>query len=161
MKASTHLGNSLLHKRHSVMIEGGQIPRAKVMNQMLIDHWLMHGEINLVEHQAGEYLLGQAARAGVWPTGVDLSGTRVQGSVGNYIPANAFPFGRTLILVKKKYGWFHSYLVREVVCFGWDVSKNEFRMDCVKQALNWIAKRRMGGGKDPLRILRTAAEGKV
>jgi hypothetical protein len=32
-------------------------------------------------------------------------------------------------------------------------------MKCLKQALNLVAERRMGGGKDPLRALRKAAEG--
>ena len=77
--AKTHLGNRQLHKRHSVMIEGGMIPRAKVMDQTLIDRYLMKGLIDLTQHQAGEYLLRQACLAKLWATGVDLSGTRVNG----------------------------------------------------------------------------------
>jgi hypothetical protein len=141
------------------MIEGGRFPRAKVMNQTMIDQYLMKGLVNLVEHQAGEYLIGQAARAGAWPTGVNLSDTRVSGGTRNNVPFGIFPYGRTLVTVKKKYGWFHMYLLEQVVIFGWDVSGDGVRMKCLKQALNLVAERRMGGGKDPLRALRKAAEG--
>lgn len=158
-QAKTHLGNQQLHEQHSVMVEGGRFPRAKVMNQTMIDQYLMKGVVNLVEHQAGEYVLRQAARAGLWPTGVNLSTTRVNGGVPNNVPFGAFPYSRTILTVKKRLGWFHGYVVEQVICFGWDVSRNEFRIGCLKQALNCIAERRMGGGKDPLQALRRAAEG--
>ena len=141
------------------MVEGGSFPRSRVMNQMLIDEYLMRQHINLVQHQAGEHLLGQAQRAGIWATGVNLSGTRVTGSRNDFIPFGAFPYGRTIEAIKKKYGWFHQYLVQQVVCFGWDISKDEFRLNCLHEGLDCIAERQLGGGRDPLRALRRAAEG--
>jgi len=59
-KAITYLGNKELHRRHSVMIEGGKIPRARLMTQIMIDKYLMRGIIDLIQHQAGEYLYRQA-----------------------------------------------------------------------------------------------------
>ena len=155
-QAKTHLGTPELHKRKSVMIEGGLVPRARVMNQHMIDQYLMDGKINFGQHMAGEYLLGQAARAGVWPTGVNLSETRVTGAIGNFVPFGAFPFGRTLVTVRKRYGDFHAYLVCEVVVHDWDVSKSTSRMGCLRESLDWISERRMGGGRDPVRLLRRA-----
>ena len=38
----TDLGTNEIHKRHSVMI-GGKMPRAKVMDQTLIDRYLIDG----------------------------------------------------------------------------------------------------------------------
>ena len=125
----------------------------------MIDRYLMKGLLNLVEHQAGEYLLGQASRAAIWPTGANLSSTRVQHSTGGHDLLRGLPFGRTLSAVKKNFGWFHMYVVHQVVCFDWDVSRDEFRLKCLKDGLTCIAEQRMGGGRDPLRTLRKAAEG--
>jgi hypothetical protein len=158
--AKTHLGNSQLHRNKSVMIEGGMFPRSRVMNQHMIDQYLMHGTLNLAQHKAGEYLLQQAAQSGMWPTGVNLSGIHVDGGKKDWSPRNSFGFVRTLKVIEKKYGWFHSWLVVEVVVRDWDVSKFPMRMTCLKQALDWIMERRMRGGSDPVERLRIAAKKK-
>ena len=64
----TDLGTPEVHKRHAVMVEGGTMPRAKVMDQNLIDRYLMDGLLTLGEHQAGEYVLSQAMKAGILPS---------------------------------------------------------------------------------------------
>lgn len=156
-KAKTHLGNSQLHRNKSVMIEGGRYPRAKVMNQHMIDQYLMRGYLNLPQHKAGEYLLGQAAKAGVWASTANMSGTKVQGKKNDFTPSDAFGFIRSIRAVYKRYGWFHSWLVVEVVVRDWDVSDSSMRMICLREALDWIAERRMGGVPDPLRMLKKAA----
>ena len=46
-KSHTDLGTNEIYKRHSVMIEGGKVPRAKVMDQTLIDRYLVDGIISL------------------------------------------------------------------------------------------------------------------
>lgn len=140
-QAITNLGTKELHKNKSVMIEGGKYPRARVMDQTMIDRFLMRGEINLSQHQAGEYLLRQAGNAGAWPTGVNWAG--VSGGSRNYVPFRAFPFGHTLSVVERKFGWYHADLLKLVVCHDWDISKNKNRMTIFKQALDWIAKRLM------------------
>lgn len=139
---TTYLGNKQLHRKHSVMIEGGNVPRARVMDQHIIDRYLMEGLINLRQHRAAEYLLDQASRAGLWATGVDLSKTRVQVGRPNNVPFRIFPFGRTIAMVRKRFGDFHAYLVKEVVCYDWDVRKDEERMKCLREALDWISERR-------------------
>ncbi len=65
-KSHTDLGTKEIYKRHSVMIEGGKMPRAKVMDQLVVDRMLMNGLLTLQEHQAAEYILSQAASAGVY-----------------------------------------------------------------------------------------------
>ena len=66
----TDLGTAEIHHRHKVMIEGGQVPRAKVLDQCVIDKMLMaedkNKSINLSQHQAGEFLLAQASAAGIY-----------------------------------------------------------------------------------------------
>jgi len=140
-KAITHLGNKELHRRHSVMIEGGNVPRARVMTQIIIDKYLMRGLIDLIQHQAGEYLYRQAGKAGIWPTGANWKGTGK--GVGNYVPFGAFPYGRTLSLVDRELTWFHSYLVAQVVCQDFDVSEHKLRMKCLLEALDLIAARKL------------------
>ncbi len=143
--ATTNLGSSELHRAHSVRIEGGTIPRAQVMDQHLIDRYLMHGLLDKAQHRAGEYLLKQASRAGVWPTGVDLSGSGSHDGLHNYVPFGAFPFGRTIVIVKRRYGDFHAYIVREVVCHEYDISHDDYRMDCLREGLDVIDQRRLRG----------------
>lgn len=138
---STHLGNVQLHRRHSVMIEGGKVPRAKVMDQHIFDRYLMLGLITLKQHRAAEFLLDQARVAGVWAKGIDLSRAQVQDGVRNNVPFRIFPMGRTLTRVRKRFGDFHPYLVKEVVCFDWDVRHDEKLMACLCEALDWIADR--------------------
>ena len=55
MKSNTELGTPEIHQRHSVMIEGGTVPRAKVMDGTVVDRYLMDGLINLQQHMACEY----------------------------------------------------------------------------------------------------------
>ena len=155
--AITHLGNDQLHRNKSVMVEGGRYPRARVMNQHMIDQYLMRGLLNLEQHQAGEYLMGQALRAGVWASTVDLSGTKIQGKKRDFTPSNAFGFVRSVRAVYQRYGWFHSWLMVEVVIRDWDVQESSMRMVCLRQALDWIVERRMGGTHNPMRRLETAA----
>lgn len=152
--AKTHLGNSQLHKNKSVMIEGGQFPRAKVMDQHIIDRYLMLGLLKLQQHQAAEFVLAQAAAGGSWPTGVDWSGTSVTGLIRNYVPSRSFPLGRTLVKVKRRFGWFHMYVLNEIVVHDWDASEDDFRMECFRESLDWIAERIMGRRPDPLRIFK-------
>lgn len=141
---TTHLGNKQLHKKHSVMIEGGNVPRARVMDQHIFDRYLMKGLIDMHQHRAAEHILQQAATAGMWPTGVDLSAVRVEGRQRNFVPFGAFPLGRTLVAIRKRFGDFHVYVVREVVCYDWDVSHDENLMKVLREGLDWTANRVVG-----------------
>ena len=149
-ESKTHLGNKRLHKNKSVMIEGGQVPRARVMDQCIIDRYLMRGLLDLKQHQAGEFILKQASIAKAWPTGVDWSGSMAGGGKRNNVPFGVFPLGQTLSAIEDRYGWFHMYVTSEVTIHDWDVSANEFMLDCLREGLNWVADRRMVGRPDPL-----------
>ena len=152
-KPTTDLGTDEIRKQHSVMVEGGAVARAKVMDQMIWDRYLMDGLITMVEHQACEYLLDQASKAGIFVKSPNMLGTR--DGKKDYTPTGIFPFGRTLKIVEKRYGHHHSYVVCEVVCFNWDVSESKTNLKALKQSLNWIAERRMKGGKNPMRHLKS------
>jgi hypothetical protein len=155
---STYLGNAQLHKQHKVMIEGGSVPRAKVMDQHLIDLYLMRGVLDLKQHSAGEYILGQAARAKLWPTGADLLGANIGGDRrGGHVPFGVFPFGRTLVTVKQARSPYHAYVVQRVICDEWDVRENDHAMGCLKSGLDVIAAIRMGWHRNPLWHIKEAA----
>lgn len=157
-KLHTDLGTPEVHKRHAVMVEGGTMPRAKVMDQNLIDRYLMNGLLTLGEHQAGEYVLNQAMKAGIFtkPLKYDASGG---GEVNpDSVASEALMrYGKTLNLVKNRYGPYAKYLVEEVVIHGWDISDNKDRLMTFKQSLEWIAERRMAGGRNPMRHIKKGA----
>jgi len=66
-------------------------------------------------------------------------------------------YGKTLNLVKNRYGAYAKYLVEEVVIHGWDISDNKNRLITFKQSLEWIAERRMAGGRNPIRHIKKGA----
>ena len=151
----TDLGTNEIHKRHSVMIEGGKMPRAKVMDQTLIDRYLIDGLLTLQEHQAAEYVLNQGSAAGLYvkPLKFEAStgGKRSEDPMANDA---LMRFGRTLKLVSDRFGEYHKYLVQEVVIHEWDVSADSKKLKALKEGLSWIAERRMAGGRNPVRHLR-------
>ena len=151
----TDLGTNEIHKRHSGMIEGGKMPRAKVMDQTLIDRYLIDGLLTLQEHQAAEYVLSQGSAAGLYvkPLKFEAStgGNRSEDPMANDA---LMRFGRTLKLVSDRFGEYHKYLVQEVVIHEWDVSADPKKLKALKEALSWIADRRMAGGRNPVRYLK-------
>jgi hypothetical protein len=152
---TTHLGNRELHRQHSIMITGGAIPVAKVMDQHVIDKYLMHGLLSLSQHRAGEFVLGKAADAGMWATGVNLSGLMVQLGKHDNVPFRLFPFGKILTSVRRQLGEPHVYVLTEVICKEKDVQHRKQYMTCLREALDCVANRYTGGNRH-LRSLRRA-----
>ena len=160
-KHTTELGTPEMHKQHSVMIEGGTLPRAKVMDQALVDRYLMEGLLTLEEHQAAEYLMNQASQAGLYTKPLNFEsdgGARISDPFAN---DGLERFGKTLRLLTDKFGEYHKYLVQEVVLHNWDVSGHDRRMKMLKEGLAWISHRRMSGGKNPLRHITKKKSGVV
>lgn len=165
MTSYTNLGNKHLHKRHSIMIEGGQVPRAKVMDQTMIDRYLMRGLINLDQYRAGEYLLEQAGKC-MWAKGVNLQGAG-KSEPGSRVLFASAPFGKSLRLIQDRFGWFHMRVVRQVIAEDFDIApdrtepseaqsiRDGLRMRCLRQALDYVSSIKLGG--DPLRKIRRAA----
>ena len=154
-KLHTDLGTKEIHKRHAVMVEGGTMPRAKVMDQNLIDRYLMDGLLTLGEHQAGEYVLSQAVKAGIFSKPLRYEAGSGDANPDSMASDALMRYGRTLNLVGRRYGDYAKYLVEEVVIHGWDVSASKERLVTLKKVLGWIAERRMAGGKNPVRHLKS------
>jgi hypothetical protein len=155
-QAVTHLGTAQLHKRHSVMIEGGQVPRAKVMDQTMIDRYLMDEVLDITQFRAGELVLQQAGNACMWPKGARLDGAG-GGEPGSTVPFGAIPLGNTLKLVRDRFGKFHEWLVVRVVIHNCDVRDDQSGLNKLRRSLDHIAVMKMGPGpRNPLaRIRRT------
>lgn len=154
-KLHTDLGTNEIHKRHSVMVEGGKMPRAKVMDQLVVDKMLMNGILTLQQHQAAEYLMNQAAKAGIFAKPLSYEPKSSGGqSTGGLESDHLMRYSRTIRLVTRRFGHYAKYIVEEVVLHGWDVSESPDKLKTLKQGLDWIADRRMAGGRNPVRHLR-------
>ena len=156
-KSYSELGSNEIHKRHRVMVEGGKLPRAKVMDQLVIDKYLIDGLVTLAQHQAAEYILNQAVKAGVYTRPLSYSepssGDGQKGNVSDYL----LRFGNTMGLISRRYGQYASYLTEEVVCHNWDVSGDGGKLRILKESLDLIVNLRMAGGRNPMRHMRKGA----
>lgn len=150
---STDLGTDEIHKRHRVLIAGGNVPQARVMDQTMIDRYLMQGLLTLAQHQAGEYILRQAVKAGMYTPPLNYSAPTGTGEPSG--PREAIlTFGRTMAIIRRRYGEYASYLVEEVVCHGWDVSSDKDKMRVLRDGLDIITQRKMIGNRNPLRHMK-------
>ena len=152
-KSTLQLGTNELHQRHSVLIEPGLRPRARVMDQHICDRWLMDGLLTLREHRAAEYLLGQAAISGSFARSMNWWSDRTSGGERNHVPFGVIPFGKSLRCVQDSHGAWHSYVVWRVIVYDWDVSKNEFNITCFKDSMDTVSLQRMSFDRNPLRYL--------
>lgn len=154
-KSHTDLGTKEIYKRHSVMIEGGKMPRAKVMDQLVVDRMLMNGLLTLQEHQAAEYILSQAASAGVYAKPLNYEPKSSGGMSKNGLESDQLMrYSRTIGLITRRFGDYAKYLVEEVVLHNWDVSDSPDKLKVLKKGLSWVADRRMAGGRNPVRHIR-------
>jgi len=151
-KARTHLGNSMLHERHSVMVEPGVFPRARVMDAFIFDRYLMRGILTLTQHRAAEMLLGQASRS-AWAKGVDIANAGGTGGQKDYVP-RSLTFAGTMSRVQEHLGIAHVRILRDVILRDVDVSDDEAHLLALTESLDFVAHRRMGIQKNPLRSLR-------
>jgi len=153
-KHTQELGNKELYQRHLVAIEGGDRPKARVLDQHPFDRYLINADISLAQHQACEYLLRQAVSAGIFTRGKDFSG----GGSTHFAPTtpsdNVEAFGRTVAIVKNKFGEHGSWLVQEVVLHNYDCSHDQDLFDKFKKCLSLIVEYRLQGGRNPLRHMR-------
>ena len=148
------LGTPEIHRQKSVLVEGGPVPRAKVMDQNLIDRYLMDGLLSLQEHQAAEYVLNQAVQAGLFTKPLRYEASSGGSASDPMANESLERFGRTLRLVKKTLGAYHKAILQEVVLNDWDISVNPDRLRVLKESLQVISERRMSGGKNPMRHLK-------
>lgn len=154
-KSYTNLGTNELHRRHSILIEGGQVPRSRVMDQTIIDRYLMDDLLNIGQHQAGEYLLQQAVWAGMWPAGMSWGGSG--GSPpGCRVPYGVESFGNSLRSIRRELGDQSERITRKVVVDNSDVSGNMLYLTLLQKALDFIADTRCGRTVDPIRNLERA-----
>ena len=152
-KATTHLGNTQLHKQHSVMIEGGSFPRSRVMDQFIFDRYLMDGLITLSQHRAAEFLLSLAAKAGMWAKGARLDGVFIDTPKGSKVFFGMVPFGNALLKIRLNCGDKHYFLTKSVIIENKDIrgKNNGIKMFCT--AMEYVSDNIIFFHKNPLRHL--------
>jgi hypothetical protein len=152
-QAITNLGTPELHKRHSIMIEGGKYPRSKVMDQQVFDRYLMEGIITLTHHRSAEVLLGMAAKAGLWAKGVNLDAV-YSGTSKSRVPFGMMPFGNALRLISRNLGKNHLYVTNAVIVHNKDVKPMPNGVELFSNSMDLINDRVIFFHKNPLRHLK-------
>jgi hypothetical protein len=125
------------------MIEGGVVPRARVMDQSAIDDLLKKGLINILEHQAGEYFLSQCSKASVFVKSVNWESGGVSGGGRADHYNGIWPYAKTMRLVTKALGTTKAYVLHDVICQDRDVSNEPQMLEALREALELIANRRL------------------
>jgi len=87
-----------------IILDGGLIPTARVKNQTLIDTLLDDELISIVQHMAGEYVLAQCVKAGVYVKGMAYDGMPLGSGRHDAHHNGLLPLRKTLRLVRKKCG---------------------------------------------------------
>jgi len=151
--AKTHLGTPELHKRHSIMVEGGRYPRSKVMDQMIFDRYLMEGLINLTQHRSSEFLLNMAAKANVWAKGARINGVYVDGDKKSKIFFGMMPLGNALRKIRDNCGEGHYHLTTAVIIHNRDVRKVEDGISLFASSMDYVNDNILFFYKNPLRYL--------
>jgi hypothetical protein len=149
--ANTHLGTPELHHRHSVMIEGGMVPRSKVMDQCIFDRYLMECLINLSQHRAAEFMLSLAA--GFWATGVQLENGYIDAPKGSKIPFKTMPFGNVARRISEELSDSHCLITKKVIINNKDVRKLKNGIRLFSGSMDFVSNRVMFFHKNPLRHL--------
>ena len=67
MEKYSDLGTDEIHKRHSILVEtiDNKVSRSKVMDQAIIDRYLIQGVITLSQHQSADQAYMQRPRTGI------------------------------------------------------------------------------------------------
>ena len=76
------IGNKHLHLKHDINLERSDsgFARAKIKDQLFVDHLLMQDLIDVYQHQNAEKLVAIAVSAGVFLRSPNLSGTNFPSS---------------------------------------------------------------------------------
>lgn len=152
-KAITNLGTKELHKRHSVMVEGGKYPRSKVMDQYIFDRYLMEGIITLTHHRAAEVMLSMAAKAGMWAKGVNMDSVYT-GNSKSKVPFGMVPFGNALNKIQQEYGKPHTEVTKAVILNNKDVRILPKGIDMFADSMEFVNNNIIFFHKNPLRHLK-------
>ena len=152
-QAKTHLGNSQLHKQHSVMIEGGAFPRSRVIDQFIFDRYLMEGLITLPQHRSAEFLLNMAARAGMWARGARLDGVYTDGQKKSKVFFAMMPLGNALSKIRSNCGERHYHLTKAVIIDNKDVRKRDGGMKMFCDSMEYVSDNIVFFHRNPLRHL--------
>ena len=153
-KAHTSLGSPELHKRHSIMVEGGTYPRSRVMDQTVFDRYLMEGSIDLSQHRSAEFMLNMAARANMWATGAKLDGGFIDSPKKSKVFFGMIPFGNALLKIREDCGLKHHDYTVAVIVHNVDIRKKDSGMKLFCDSMDYVGNNILFFHRNPLRHLR-------
>ena len=85
-----------------IVIDGGLVPTARLKNQTLMDYLLDKSLINIKEHIASEYVLGQCVKAGINVKSVPFDGMPFGSGDSTASHNGLMPLRSTIKLVIRK-----------------------------------------------------------
>ena len=152
MEKYSDLGTDEIHKRHSIFVEtiDNKVSRSKVMDQAIIDRYLIQGVITLSQHQSAEVIMANASGSGIYAKTQNWD-NQTFGGIPERIPRGIFALGNLLKVIEKNTSALHSSLVEEVVCKNKDVSESEDKMKLLGEGLDAITQHIYAPRKNPMK----------
>lgn len=128
------------------------MPRAIVMDQLVIDKYLMEGVITLAQYRSAEFLINMAARAGMWAKGIDTSDTYSDVPKKTKDMFRMMPLGDALSKIKRDCGSARYQAAKVVIFNDYDIRKRD-GLRFFTEAMDYVANNIMLHHKNPLRHL--------
>ena len=117
------------------MVEAGIVPRARAMDQCVVDVLLLGELITIQQHQAAEYFMDICAKSQMYIPSLSYDSTPVSGTVRKD-KVYYFPYSRLIKSINKKLSFDHSKVLHDVVI---EDIYPERSMDKLEECLDFIS----------------------
>lgn len=123
----------------TLIVEAGIIPRARAMDQCVIDVLLLGDLITIRQHQAAEYFMDICAKSQMYVRSYSYDSIGASSGTVRKDKVYYFPYSRLVKSINKKLSLDHSKIIHEVVIQ--DVYP-ERDMDKLTECLDFISESR-------------------
>lgn len=122
----------------AIVVEEGIIPRARAMDQCVVDVFLLKGLITIQQHQAAEYFMDICAKSQMFIHSLGYDSTPCTGTMKKD-KVYFFPYSRLVNSINKKLSFSHSKVLHDVVI---EDIYPERDMDKLEECLDFISETR-------------------
>lgn len=123
----------------TLVVEAGIVPRAKAMDQCVVDVLLLGELITIRQHQAAEYFMDICAKSQMYVRSYSYDSIGASSGTVRKDKVYYFPYSRLVKSINKKLSLDHSKIIHEVVIQ--DVYP-ERDMDKLTECLDFISESR-------------------
>ena len=123
----------------TLIVEAGIVPRARAMDQCVIDVLLLGDLITIRQHQAAEYFMDICAKSQMYVRSYSYDSVGASSGTVRKDKVYYFPYSRLVKSINKKLSLDHSKIIHEVVIQ--DVYP-ERDMDKLTECLDFISESR-------------------